>query len=176
MHDMKFSLATLLLLVLVAAIGCAALIHANEIWRQSMVTLVVSALLIAALAAAVDRSRLFALGFAVAGWIYLLLVVVPVFDLRDDLLTDKAVRWLLAAIHDEEVPDQGVFKNPLFSPGYVRRIGPDGTTWISDVNAVNAKNTAANFADIGHAVWTLIVACLGGAVASFLARKNNDGC
>ena len=31
-----------------------------------------------------------------------------------------------------------------------------------------------NFADISHALWTLIVACLSGAVASFLARKNND--
>ena len=31
-----------------------------------------------------------------------------------------------------------------------------------------------NFADIGHALWVLIIACVGGGVAGFLARKNND--
>ena len=52
------------------AVGCAALINANETWRQSMVTLTVAALMIATVAGAVDRSRSFAIGFAVAGWIY----------------------------------------------------------------------------------------------------------
>ncbi len=78
---MKFSLASLLFLVLIAALGCAALVNANDTWRQSMVTLVLSVLLIATLAATVNRSRAFALGFAVAGWIYLLLVFVPVIGL-----------------------------------------------------------------------------------------------
>jgi len=31
-----------------------------------------------------------------------------------------------------------------------------------------------DFIDIGHALWVLIAACLGGAVTGFLARKNND--
>ena len=69
---MKFSLATLLLWILLAALGCAALVNSNDTWRQAMVTLALSVLLIATLAAAVNRSRVFALGFAVAGWIYLL--------------------------------------------------------------------------------------------------------
>ncbi len=175
---MKFSLATLLFLVLLAAVGCAALINANETWRQSMVTLAVSAVLIATLGAAVNRSRAFALGFAVAGWIYFVLVFVPACGLRGDLLTDQAVRWLFTTIHDEKVPDQGVFKNPLFSSGYVRRIEslPDGSTWIPNFNAVNVKNATAPFTDIGHALWTLIVACLGGAVASLMARgKQSKG-
>jgi hypothetical protein len=35
-------------------------------------------------------------------WIYFLLVFVPAIGLRDDLLAGNAVRWLFAAIHDEE--------------------------------------------------------------------------
>ncbi len=73
---MKFSLAALLLLILLVAVGCAALVDANDTWRQTTVTLALSVLLIATLAATVNRSRAFALGFAVAGWIYLLLAFI----------------------------------------------------------------------------------------------------
>ena len=100
----RFSLATLLLLVLIAGIGCAALVNANDLWRQTMITATVTALVVATLAAVIcrARSRGFALGFALTGWIYLLLVFVSALGLRDDLLTDKAVIWLFATIHGEE--------------------------------------------------------------------------
>ena len=100
----RFSLATLLLAVLFAAIGCAALVNANDLWRQTIVTATVAALVVATLAAVVrqGRSRVFALGFALTGWIYLVLVFVSAFGLRDDLLTDKAVTWLFATIHGEQ--------------------------------------------------------------------------
>ena len=176
---MKFSLASLLFLVLIAALGCAALVNANDTWRQSMVTLVLSVLLITTLAAAVNRSRAFALGFAVAGWIYLVLAFVPIFDLRDDLVTDKAVRWLYTAIHDEEATEHNYIRSIVsFSPDGSRKVTgrlyntvkiwnvPTG----AEVDTVNFHN----FADIGHGLWVLIIACLGGAVAGFLDRKNND--
>ncbi len=163
---MKFSLASLLFLVLIAALGCAALVNANDTWRQSMVTLVLSVLLIATLAAAVNRSRAFALGFAVAGWIYLLLVFIPVVDLRDDLLTDKGVRWLYTAIHDEVAHESNQWS--------VTSI-PDGRTLATAFIKPKTQTVQfKNFADIGHALWGLLVACLGGAVAGFLARKNTD--
>ncbi len=177
---MKFSLASLLFLVLIAALGCAALIHANEIWRQSMVTLTVSVLLIATLAAAVNRSRAFALGFVVAGWVYLLLVFVPVVGLRDDLLTDKAVRWLYSAIHDEEVHTQSMSSVAFSADGKTWAIGNQNATvrlWNAGAGAlIKPKSQTVqveNFGHIGHALWVLIVACLGGAVAAFLARKSN---
>ena len=73
-----------------------------------MVTLTVAALMIATVAGAVDRSRSFAIGFAVAigSWIYFILAFVPTFDLRDDLITDRAVGWLLITIHGEDLPPQ----------------------------------------------------------------------
>ncbi len=45
----------------------------------------------------------------------------------------------------------------------------------SSVNLASAKTDRyTDFADIGHALWALLVACMGGAVAGFLAWKNND--
>ncbi len=175
---MKFSLASLLFLVLIAALGCAALVNANDTWRQSMVTLVLSVLLIATLATAVNRSRAFALGFTVAGWIYLLLVFVPALGLRDDLLTDEGVRWLYAAIHDEEATEHNYIRSIMgFSPDGSRIVtGRRNNTVIWNVATGAEADTVNfhNFADIGHGLWGLLVACLGGAVAGFLARKNTD--
>ena len=185
---MKFSLATLLLLVLLAALGCAALVNANDTWRQSMVTLVLSVLLIATLAAAVNRSRAFALGFAVAGWIYLLLVFVPALGLRDDLLTDKGVRWLYTAIHDE-VAHQSNQWSVAFTPDG-RTLATAGTVEVwnaqtgSLIRATRRYNSVTSataqtdqftdFTIIGHSLWVLIVACVGGAVASVLAPKRTN--
>ncbi len=176
---MKFSLAALLFMVLLAAIGCAALVNANDTWRQTIVTLALSVLLIATLTAAVHRSRAFAWGFAVAGWVYLLLAFVPVFDLRDDLLTDKALRWLFTAIHDE-VAQQSSQSSVAFTPNGQILIAGSQVSIVrlnSRSRALIKPKTQAvrveNFGHIGHALWVLIVACLGGAVAAFLARKSN---
>ena len=174
---MKFSLATLLLWILLAAVGCAALVNTNDTWRQAMVTLALSVLLIATLAAAVNRSRAFAFGFAVAGWIYLLLVFVPALGLRDDLLTDKGVRWLYTAIHDEEAPQHDDVQSIAFSPDGRRIVTGSRYNTVRIWSTTRAQIDTArfhDFAEIGHGLWVLIIACLGGAVASFLARKNTD--
>ncbi len=188
---MKYSLATLLLLVLLAALGCAALVNANDTWRQSMVTLVLSVLLTATLAAVVNRSRAFALGFAVAGWIHLLLVFVPALGLRDDLLTDKGVRWLYTAIHDE-VAHQSNQWSVAFTPDgrTLATAIQSGTVGVwnaqtgSLIRATRSYNSATSataqtdqftdFTVIGHALWALLVACVGGAVASVLAPKRTN--
>ena len=174
---MKFSLATLLLLVLLAAVGCAALVNASDIWRQTMVTVSVALVSISTLIAVTDRSRAFGLGFAVAGWIYLLLAFAPVLGLRDDLLMDKAVAWLFKVVHQEEAPVQNVVESIVASTTgrYTFRsgAGPLRLWSVTTGNASNASVKFANFADIGHALWILVVACLGGAMTSLLARGSN---
>ncbi len=174
---MKFSLASLLFLVLIAALGCAALVNANDTWRQSMVTLVLSVLLIATLAAAVNRLRAFALGFAVAGWIYLLLTFVPALGLRNELLTDKGVRWLYTAIHNEEVPQHDDVQSIAFSPDGRRIVTGSRYNTVRIWSTTRAQIDTIrfhDFAEIGHGLWVLIIACLGGAVASVLAPKRTN--
>jgi hypothetical protein len=181
----RFSLAALLLLVLLAGVGSAALVNANDLWRQTMVTLALTALLLATLAAAArrGRSRMFALGFAVSGWIYLVLAFVSALGLRDDLLTDRAVRLLFAMIHDEQALQRQAVQGIAFSPdGQLVLSGYDAKVkiWDLDVKSVqavasNSSRTvdAQNFADIGHSLWVIVVGCLGGVVAGMLAGREN---
>ncbi len=184
---MRFSLATLLLAVLLAAIGCAAVVNANDLWRQTIITATVAALVIATLAAVIwqSQSRVFALGFALTGWIYLVLVFVSAFGLRDDLLTDKVVTWLFATIHGEQTSQQQSVQSVAFSPDGTRLAtgSYDATIRFWDVstgqavsaNAGGQKVDAKNFADIGHSLWVIIVGSLGGVVAGILARlKRQD--
>ena len=100
----RFSLAALLAIVTMAAVGCAALVEATDVWRQATLTLTVLILLTAALVALVGRGqRGAAVGFALFGWSYLVLAFVSGLGLRDDLLTDKSITWLFEAIHQDVV-------------------------------------------------------------------------
>jgi hypothetical protein len=97
----RFSLAALLGLVSFAALGCAALVNATDLWRQTILTLTVCLLLTATLAAIIWRGerRNVAIGSAVFGWAYILLMFVSALGLRDDLLTDKSLAGIYHAAH-----------------------------------------------------------------------------
>ena len=180
----RFSVATLFLLILIAGIGSAALVNANDLWRQVIITLTVVVLVVATLAAGVrqGRSRAFSLGFAVSGWIYLLLVFVSAFGLRDDLLTDKTVRLIFAAIHEEDLPQKQLIQGITFTSDaqYLVTAGEDKAVRIWNattgraVNKGTVKVNFKDFADIGHSFWVIIVACLGGVVACLMAAKQRD--
>ena len=126
------------------------------------------------------------LGFTVTGWIYLVLVFVSAFGLRDDLLTDKAVTWLFATIHGEQASQQQWFQSVALSPDGTRLATPSYDATIKlfwdvrtgqavSANAGGQKVDVKDFADIGHSLWVIIVACLGGVVAGILARlKRRD--
>jgi hypothetical protein len=107
----------LLLFLLAASIGCAALANANQLWQQAAVTVTVSVLLLAPLAAIylTKSARPFALGFSIAGWIYFLLAFSSVLNVRGYLLTDTGSEMLLAAMHDEQLAQRAVvtFNGPI---------------------------------------------------------------
>jgi len=174
---LRFSLATLLLVVLFAAVGCAALVNATELWRQATVTLTVLTLTGATLAAIhLQRdSRVFIGGFALTGWVYLLLSFVSVFGLRDDLLSSQALAWLYATVH----PDSRFFISSLPHGQVVFTRNEDGTasgldptTGLSIVGRplTLAKVNSKDFTDIGHSLWAIMLACVGGCFAQFLAK------
>lgn len=168
----RFSLATLLVLMLFVAIGCAALVNANDTWRQAIVTLTVITLTVSTLVAVVRRDKfgLTARGFAVAGWIYLILALVPAVGLRNELLTDKALVWLVGRIHGQRAPEQTW-------PGELE-FSSEGTL-IGLVNISTVQTWEANTAQrndfyiIGHALWAIVLACLGGIVARLVGGVTN---
>jgi hypothetical protein len=174
----RYSLAALLGLISVVALGCAALVQATHVWRQAAITLTVAALLFAPLAALFIRGRLraFAAGFAVIGWLYFLLMFVPALGLREKLLTHTAVEGLWTVFHEDQDDVQAVAFSPdgkLFVRESLGRVNSfDVRAWDSTTGTVFVSGQSsgiAAFTDIGHALWTLLLACIGGMAARYMA-------
>ena len=94
MRRFRFHLGTLVILVLLLAVGLAALRESNEIWDSSIFSIMLGILLISILLAfhRTEKRRAFWLGFALFGWIYLGLSMVPPIESR--LITTKALAFV----------------------------------------------------------------------------------
>jgi hypothetical protein len=94
MRNLRFNIASLLLVVLVAAVCLAALRESTEIWDSGVFTITLGVLLISILLATHRREkrRAFWLGFALFGAGYLALSLIPSIESR--LVTSKALGYL----------------------------------------------------------------------------------
>ena len=99
MRRLRFNIANLLGVILVLGVGFAALRESSDLWESGVFTLMLAALLISILLAVhrTESKRAFWIGFALFGWIYLGLSLVPSIESR--LITTKALAYL-----DSEVP------------------------------------------------------------------------
>src|SRR5271166_5644353 len=99
MRRFRFHIGTLLLLVLILGVGFAALRESNETWDGSIFSITLGVLLISILLAIhrTEKRRAFWLGFALFGWTYLGLSLVPSIESR--LLTTKVLGFF-----DSKVP------------------------------------------------------------------------
>ena len=99
MRRFRFNIASLLVVVLVLGFGFAALRESNELWDSGLFTLTLGVLLVSILLAIhrTESRRAFWLGFALFGWGYLGLSLVPSIESR--LITTKALTYL-----DSKVP------------------------------------------------------------------------
>ena len=175
----RFSLTALLGLVSFAALGCAALANATDLWRECMVTLMLGLLLTATLAAIIWRGerRALATGFAVFGWAYMLLAFVSALGVRGDLLTDRLIARLyeVAQGSDQQQIEKNYIDEVITLSGAGRVIfGAGSNLRVWDVTtgrpaAGNNVPSYENFADIGHSLWATVIACLGAMVASLLS-------
>jgi hypothetical protein len=140
---LRFSLLTSLLVIVIAALGAAAIAHPNRFWCVVIFNLTLAVLLAAALTAVVKRWP-FSVGFAVVGWIYSAIAFIDVGGIRKFMVTDLALDWLRQAITPppDSLPAFGLF---LYLPV------------------------------IGHSLWTLILACIGGIAAGWLASQSTAG-
>jgi hypothetical protein len=112
MNRIRFTIASLLVVVLLVAVGFAALREASDLWDRGVFTLALAVLLVSILFAVhrTGSERAFWLGFALFGWGYLGLSLVPSIEPR--LLMAKALAHL-----DSKVPGRSVG---------VRAFSPDG--------------------------------------------------
>jgi hypothetical protein len=94
MRRIRFTIASLLIAVLFAGFGFAALREANEIWDSGIFSITLGMLLISFLLAfhRTEKRRAFWLGFALFGWTYLGLSLVP--SIQSRLITTKSLALL----------------------------------------------------------------------------------
>ncbi len=99
---LRYSLASLAIVIVSLSIYSAALAQGNNLWPQISVTLTLSILLLATLAAVFSRnsSRVFAIGFSIVGWLYFTIVFSGFAGgVRENLLTQTAINWLYSQVH-----------------------------------------------------------------------------
>ncbi len=130
MSRLPFSMATMIAAVFVIAVGCAALRFANDFWAGTLFTAALIVLLYALLALIVRRGsvRLFWAGFALFGWVYMLLTVGPWFSdhVRESFVSPTLLRLLHARL---ATPASAPAPS---SPGQlVAWLRTDGTIWIN---------------------------------------------
>jgi hypothetical protein len=187
MARFRFSIASLLGVVLFVAVGAAALRAATDPWDAGVfgITLL---LLLTAVLLAVHRSgrrRAYWTGFALFGGAYLAAGAIPPVESR--LPTTKGLAYL-----DSKVPGRGDYAAimrafaKVASPNPVRGYvfsADDGTLvasskgYVKSWNTVTGKllsgpnGTSENFLRIGHSLLALALAFLGGHLSSYLHER-----
>ena len=192
MSRIRFTIGSLLGVIVVLGVVLAALKESSDLWESGIfsVTLVV---LLASILLAVHRTesrRAFWLGFALFGWSYLGLSLVPSMESR--LITTKAFAYL-----DSKVPGRslGTFTirlsgNGSGSPGnQVENVAfsADGTrlaassqgsvrVWDAATGRLLGgwTGTTENFIRIGHSLFALLAGWFGGLLSLRLSRASRS--
>jgi hypothetical protein len=188
MRTFRFTIAGLLGVITVLGIGLAALREASDLWDSGLFTLTLGVLLVSILLAVHRREdrRAFWVGFALFGWGYMGLSLVPSAEPR--LVTTTALAYL-----DAHVPGQAMglrirlsesgsgssinlVQGLAFSPDGRRLVGSSqGRVGLWDRTTgrllFTIPGTTENFIRIGHSLFALLAGCAGGVVSRRLWRS-----
>ncbi len=152
MRKIRFTIGWLMILVLVLAIGLAALKSGDETWAGVMFLLTCGVLGLAVIGAICCREaeRAWWLGFALFGWGYMALAF-----WFSEYLPKLPTLTLLEVLHAKFIA-----KPPFngFGPAMMGSFG--GSSWTSPIGRSAAQ--------IGHCLWALLFAMLGGLLARAL--------
>jgi hypothetical protein len=188
MRRIRFTIASLLVVTMFVAVGFAALRESNDSWDSGIFTLTITVLLVSILLA-IHRNearRAFWLGFAVFGWTYLGLSLVPPIETR--LMTTKALAYL-----DSQVPGRPAVlhtvrwsyngsgspsnqvHNIAFTPsGNQLAISSPGQVRLWDARTGRLLGgwggTTENFVRIGHSLFAVLAGWFGGLLSRRLWR------
>src|SRR5262245_46740229 len=180
MPRFRISLATLLGLIALIALGLAGMTSGSRLWTAVAATLTLAVLLTAILAAFLlaGSERPFWVGFALFGWTYLLLV-------NWDWIGGQFGHDLTASLSDiaeSLVPEVGVTAPPFPASG---PSSPTSALWMSRQPTANPARPVftpvelvrqrqikiGNLVQISRMVLSLLFAWLGGSIARALAER-----
>jgi hypothetical protein len=193
MRRFRYHLGTIVIFILLLAIGFAALRESNEIWELSIFSLTLGVLLISILLVMhrTETRCAFWLGFVLFGWIYVGLSLVPSIESR--LITTKAITFL-----DSKMPrsipasvalyDLVVEKDSQQIAVFVNKGNGDlidvpvvagSNAWFPNIVAApsltGSIGTTESFVRIGHSLLAFVAALLGGQLSRYLHAKNQQG-
>jgi WD40 repeat protein len=190
MRRFRFRIGSLLILIVFLGVGFAALREATDLWDSIVLTLAIGVLLVSLLLAIhrkVER-RAFWVAFALFGWVYLGLIAIPSIESR--LLTTRALAYL-----DSRIPRSIVITSGTTGTGNIDPIAltvrsvafsTDGSVMASSDNSGNvrvwssatvrrlwsANGTTENFVRIGHSLFAVLLAWLGGSLSRRLDLRS----
>jgi hypothetical protein len=188
----RFTIATLMILVLVSGVAVAALRDASDLWVGILlsITLLLLGISLAGILQRREGKRAFWQGFAIFGWGYLILTQAPWFS--EFIAPRLPTTQLLSYIHAKANPDQG--KPGSYSAAAAQFFQVVGTTPGTQVNAaqvtftgggtttVNSPQTfrfvrlgqtnLAQFTHVGNQLFTLLAALVGAGIFRWFHRTN----
>ena len=168
MPRFRISLASLLGIVAVIAMGLAGMVSASSLWTTAAATICLAVLLSAVLAArlltGIDRA--FWAGFALFGWSYLLLV-------NWDWIGGQFGHDLTAGLSDIA---ESVFADVSVAPPPSPTIAPAGRPAVGFnlqyLESVRGRQIRlGNFVQIGRMILSLLFGLVGGWIAESFARR-----
>jgi hypothetical protein len=189
MSRIRFTIASLLAVVLLVAVGFAALRESDDLWDSGVFTLTLGVLLVSVHLALhrTDSRRTFWIGCALCGWGYLGLSLVPSIESR--LITTKALSYLDSrvpgrseAVYTIRLPGTGSgspgmkVRHVAFTPEG-RLLATSGRGHVRLWDAATGKplggwnGTTENFVRIGHCLFALVAAWFGGQLSRRLCRN-----
>jgi hypothetical protein len=166
MRRLRFSIASLLIVILFISVALAALRASTDVWDGCLLGLALLLLLTATLLTIHRKNRQQAswLGFSVFGWAYLVASLLPPIETR--LPTTNGLAYL------------GTLRiwPPTAAPAYFD-YDDDGTPDPSVARALfyilSTSGSQGNFVRIGHSLLALVMALIGGRLSRWLYDKNH---
>jgi hypothetical protein len=182
MRERRFKIAGLLVLVVAVEFGLGALRGSSDLWDSGLFTAVIGFLLVSVLLAVHRHGirRAFWLGFALFGWVYLGLSVVP--WTTSSLVTTKALDYLDSIVQERRLKPHSYLmlidaRNPnsqIAVTGNPSAPVGDAPTWVAGAFFRGSNGTTENFMRIGHSLIALIAGWLGGRFSCGLYRRSID--
>jgi hypothetical protein len=178
MRRFRYSVGGLMMIIVLLAAAIAALRYPSPLWANVWFSLAASALTLAVPAAVYHRGeqRAFWVGFASCGWVYFVLALFPWFQAETGFQLVTTTLLDLAAPHiisqDQLVRSYAA----TFEPGAAREPSiwqvwnlpefPPRAPWINGYATLHSPGV---YLRIGHAVFCMVVAILGGGFVSYLS-------
>jgi hypothetical protein len=184
MRRFRFSIASLLALVVFVAVGLAALQAASDVWDGGVFALTLLTLLTATLLAVHrrGRERAFWMGFTLFGSAYLVASLVPNVEPRlpstrglaylDSKLSKRVVGFTWSTVSGVSTISGNVPQTYTFTvdgSNLAANSLPTARLWnIAGSPPAGSSGSVENFVRIGHSLLAFVMALVGGHLSRFL--------